>query len=161
MNYSKSIPERSGNFTFLQSKIVEQMYIKGIRLAWFAKLTFLATSFRHGIVLFVVWLCLLTPNKQAVSFIIRLSKLKGTSFTVLLTFDSHMELWNRTKQRDILRRHVYSNPHFSAAEIITKTVDASWTKILSTVDAVENGGSVKYGSLELKLQDIAKVKYGI
>jgi hypothetical protein len=34
---------------------------------------------------------LLTPNKQAVSFIIRLSKLKGTSFTVLLTFDSHME----------------------------------------------------------------------
>jgi hypothetical protein len=37
-------------------------------------------------------------------------KLKGPSFTVLLKFDSHMELWNRTKQRDILHRHVCSDP---------------------------------------------------
>jgi hypothetical protein len=155
------MPERSGNFTFLQSEIVEQMCFEGMPLAWFAKLTFLATSFRHGIVLFVVRLCLLTPNRQADSFIIRLSKLKGTSSTVLLTFDSHMELWNRTKQRDILHRHVYSDPHFIAAEIITEMVEASWTKMLSTVDAVENCGSVKYGSLEVKLQDIATVKYGL
>lgn len=41
-------------------------------------------------------------TSSAVSFIIRPSKLKGTYFTVLLTFDSHMELWSRTKQRNIL-----------------------------------------------------------
>jgi hypothetical protein len=87
--------------------------------------TSIVTSLRHGKVLFVVRLCLLAPNQQAVSFIIPLFKLKATSFTLLLKFDSHMELWNRTKQRDILHRHVCWDPLSIAAEIMTEMVDES------------------------------------
>jgi hypothetical protein len=75
--------------------------------------------------LFVVRLCLLAPNQQAVSFIIPPFKLKATSFTLLLKFDSHMELCNITKQRDILHRHACSDPLSIVAEIMTEMVDAS------------------------------------